>query len=103
MVDADERALLDESQRTHEIIRVIVNGCAYSCCGKGWRRKDGYEQEYSGYVDNHKPPAPAKRVEGVVIPPETVGTFMLYSPGIGTMSYVIAVRYSEVEVIERHH
>ena len=72
MVDADELALLERSQRDRSTLEVVVNGCAHSCCGRGWRRRDGYEQTYYGYVDNlHLP-------EG-----EAAGTFMLYSTGLG--------------------
>ena len=56
MVDADELALLEQSQRDHSVLEVIVNGCAHSCCGRGWQRRDGYEQTYYGYVDNLKLP-----------------------------------------------
>ena len=91
MVDVDELALLDRSQADHSVLEVVVNGCAHSCCGRGWRRRDGYEQTYYGYVDNLHPPEPGR-----------VGTFMLYSPGVGTLSYVVAVRFDEVEAIALH-
>jgi hypothetical protein len=71
------------------LVQITVTGCAYSCCGKGWQRKDGYEQVYSGWVDNLKLP------EG---PYE--GSFMLYSAGLGTLSYVVAVLFSEVESVD---
>jgi hypothetical protein len=36
---------------------VVVNGCAYSCCGKGWQRRDGYWRTCSGrIIDNLKLP-----------------------------------------------
>lgn len=86
MIDADELALLRASAINHggdaRIVEVIVNGCAYSCCGRPWARRDGYEQTYSGWIDNLNE-----------------RTFMLYSPGIGTLSYVIAVRFDEVEAV----
>lgn len=69
----------------HRLVTVVVTGCAYSCCGKGWQRRNGYEQTYTGYVDNLKEPDDFN-----------VGTFMLYSPGIGTLSYVIAARFDEL-------
>jgi hypothetical protein len=31
-----------------------------------------------------------------------VGSFMLYSTGVGTISYVIAVRFDEVELVAMH-
>lgn len=84
----DELELLRESAEDRSnIVRIVVNGCAYSCCGKGWRRRDGYEQDYIGYIDN--------------LEREEPGTFMLYAAGIGTLSYVVAVRFSEVELVER--
>lgn len=88
MIDAAELALLEESQRTAIQLDVAVNGCSYSCCGKGWNRRDGYQQKYHGYVDNLTMP------EG-----DMVGTFMLYSLGIGTLSYVCAIRFYEVEEV----
>lgn len=89
MIDDAELALLRESQQTRRGLQVTVTGCAYSCCGRGWLRRDGYEQTYIGYIDNlHEP-------EG-----NAAGTFMLYSWGIGTLSYVVAVRFSEVEVVD---
>lgn len=66
------------------IISIVVTGCAFSCCGRGWRRRDGYEQPYRGWVDNFKEPESG------------AGTFMLYSPGLGTVSYVVAVRDFEL-------
>lgn len=71
------------------LLDIVVNACAYSCCGRGWRRRDGYEQSYRGWVDNLQLPDDLHD-----------GSFMLYSPGIGTISYVVAVRFSEVEAID---
>ena len=70
-------------------LRVTVNACAYSCCGRGWQRRDGYEQTYVGWVDN------LKLSDG-----PHVGSFMLYSEGLGTISYVIAAGFDEVELVE---
>lgn len=67
-----------------EVVEIRVNACAYSCCGRGWRRRDDYEQVYAGYVDNL-----------------TDATFMLYSMGIGTVSYVVAVHFSELLGVNR--
>ena len=89
MVDTVDVGLLARSQATHELLDATVTGCAYSCCGKGWQRRDGYEQRYRGYIDNLTLP------DG-----EMQGTFMLYSTGIGTLSYVIAVRFFEVAAID---
>lgn len=71
-------------------VRVVVSACAYACCGRGWQRRDGYEQVYHGYVQNLTEPAG-----------EADGTFMLYSAGIGTISYVIACRFGEVDAVDR--
>jgi hypothetical protein len=68
------------------IVEIVVNGCAYSCCGRGWLRKDGYEQTYQGWIDNLREP---DLVDGV-------GSFMLYATGVGTLSYVVAVLFHEV-------
>jgi hypothetical protein len=93
-----EVELLRASQRDKsQLVRVVVNGCAYSCCGKGWRRRDGYEQDYIGYIDNLKEP---ETVELAGQDVTHAGTFMLYAAGIGTISYVIACRFFEVELVE---
>ena len=52
MVDPQELELLAHSQRFRDTLEVVARGCAFSCCGKGWRRRDGYEQAYYGSVDN---------------------------------------------------
>lgn len=80
------------------IVEVVVNGCAYSCCGRGWQRKDGYEQTYRGYIDNFREPDPSGRYEQVRAGEREggVGTFMLYSVGVGTLSYVIAATFPEL-------
>ena len=85
-VDADELAILQRANATSEILDVVVHGCAYSCCGSGWQRRDGYWQTYHGRIANLKLPDNGNG-----------GTFMLYSAGIGTLSYVIAARFDEVE------
>lgn len=72
------------------IVQVVVSGCRYSCCGRGWQQRVGYEQTYRGYVDNLHAPAG-----------EAIGTFMLYSMGVGTLSYVVAVTMAELEAVER--
>lgn len=66
---------------------VVVSGCAYSCCGRGWHRRE-YEATYTGYIDNYE------ERDG-----EAAGTFMLYSVGIGTISYVIACRDFELQEV----
>jgi len=66
---------------------VVVNGCAYSSCGKGWQRRDGCWRTCSG------------RIIGNLKLPEdgNAGTLMLSSAGIGTLGYAIAARFDEVE------
>lgn len=91
MIDLDEFKLLRASATDKRIVSVVVSGCAYSCCGRGWQRRDGYEQHYRGWVDNLT--IPTKRGEA--------GSFMLYSPGIGTLAYVIAVRFDEVQAVDQ--
>jgi Fe-S-cluster containining protein len=86
---------LRESQRNkHRLVTVTVNGCAYSCCGKGWQRRDGYEQRYTGYIDNLTVPTDEEAARGMH------GTFMLYSGGLGTLSYVIACRFFELADVQ---
>lgn len=67
-----------------EVIEIRCRNCAYSCCGKPWQRRDGYEQQYRGYVDNL-----------------TDRTLMIYSLGIGTISYIVALRFDELVEIVR--
>jgi hypothetical protein len=88
MIDAADLELLRESERTHTLLRVTVSGCAYACCGRGWQRRDGYEQEYVGYVN------PLNDESSPV-------TFLLVAPGLGTISYTCAIRESEVLGVER--
>jgi hypothetical protein len=90
VIDADDLELLRESSRDFsKLLHVIVDGCAYSCCGRPWVRRDGYEQDYIGYVN------PLDED-----PPQV--TFTLVSPGIGTISYWCAIRASEVLLVEPH-
>lgn len=90
MLDAEDLELLRESARDYsKLVRVKVIGCAYSCCGKPWIRRDGYEQDYIGYVN------PLDES-----PPQV--TFTLVSPGIGTISYWCAIREGEVLGVEPH-
>lgn len=86
VIDADLAILRAAAGDRGRDIVVTVSGCAYSCCGRGWTRRDGYEQRYVGYVDNFDGREP--------------GAFMLYSRGIGTISYVCAIRFGEVEAVE---
>lgn len=92
MIDERELELLRSSALNTggdgRILTVITRGCAFSCCGRGWQRRDGYEQTYRGWVDNlHLPEGP------------NVGSFMLYSQGLGTLSYVVAMVFDDVEYV----
>lgn len=83
-IDPADRALLaDAAANLGKALEVVVSGAAYSCCGRGWSRRDGYEQTYVGWIDNF-------------LPDNDDGTFMLYSTGLGTVSYVVACRFWEV-------
>lgn len=85
-IDAGDLAALDwAAEDRTRTVQITVTGAAYSCCGRGWTRRDGYEQQYVGYIDNLKPPEDGME-----------GTFMLYSVGLGTISYVVACRFDEV-------
>lgn len=87
VIDAHDLELLRQAaEQRGRIVQIVVTGCAYSCCGKGWHRRDGYEQTYQGWVDNFK--------DG------EHGVFMLYSPGLGTLNYVVAVRFDEVADVQ---
>lgn len=85
-IDADDLALLQRSNDDKSFfVEVVVDGAAYSCCGRGWVRRDGYEQTYNGWIDNLTEKGPYSE-----------GTFMLYATGLGTISYVVACRLYEV-------
>lgn len=93
MLDADELALLERvalntatGPERGQPLRVTVNGCAYSCCGKGWQRRVGHEQVYTGWIDSLNVSSPS--------------SFMVFGIGIGTVSYVVAVLDYEVELVE---
>jgi hypothetical protein len=91
VTDAELSLLRAAVRSPDNAVAVHVTGCAYSCCGRGWLRRDGYEQVYYGWVDNLHEPEPVRRL---------AGSFMLYSPGLGTLSYVIAARFDEVALVE---
>jgi hypothetical protein len=97
MIDARELELLRASALNHHgdgrELCVTAHGCAFSCCGRGWQRRDGYMQIYRGWVDCLHIPVDDDLKQ-------RFGTFMLYSPGIGTLSYVVAMRFDEVELVE---
>lgn len=104
MIDAGELELLRASAINHggdaRVLEVTVSSCAYSCCGRGWLRRDGYEQVYRGWIDNLH--IPRLKQDDRVLDDEEFqgfGDFMLYSAGIGTLSYVCAIRFDEVEYI----
>lgn len=85
-IDPADRALLEEAARDRTVVvEIVVDGAAYACCGRGWQRRDGYEQTYRGWIDNFEPP------DGGM-----AGTFMLYALGLGTISYTVACRFYEV-------
>lgn len=84
-IDPEDLRLLTEAAGDKRHVHITVDGAAYSCCGRGWQRRDGYEQVYAGYIDNLQLPEGANE-----------GTFMLYSVGLGTISYVVACRFFEV-------
>lgn len=91
MTDDELAILRAASADKTRLVQIVVTGCAYSCCGRGWYRRDGYEQIYRGWIDNFREP--------VLV--DTAGTFMLYAPGVGGgLTYVIAVRFDEVQMVE---
>lgn len=81
--DEAEWNLLAASQSGRSLVEVTCSAAAYSCCGKGWHDRTGYEQTYRGRVTN-------------------LGdrSFMLMSAGIGTVSYTVAVDYEHVALVE---
>lgn len=83
MIDADDRETLHRAHGTAEQVTIVVSRCAYSCCGRGWLRRDGYEQTYTGRI-------------ALV----DTDAFLLYAGGIGTLSYVVAARFDAVEAVE---
>lgn len=83
MIDAADLELLQTVQGTAEQVRIVVSRCAYSCCGREFLRA-GYDQTYVGRVAHVDATA-----------------FLLYANGIGTLSYVVAARYDDVEAVDR--
>lgn len=83
-MDSEDLAILQVAARaSYRNVSVTVDACDYNCCGKGWLRREGYEQQYVGRV-------------GVV----DSGMFTLTSLGIGTISYVISARFEDVLHVE---
>lgn len=96
MIDAEDLELLREAAGNRAVeVAIEVSGCAYSCCGRGWHRRDGYHQVYRGFVDNFEEAAEIARIS------EAVGGFIVYNRGIGTLSYAVAVRFREVLGVRR--
>lgn len=89
MTDHEVQLLRESQADKTKHVAVRVTGAAFSCCGRGWTRRDGYEQTFVGWVDNLTDPDGDKQ-----------GTFMVYNPGLGTISYVVAIRFFEVLDVE---
>lgn len=91
MLDPDDLELIRASAADPtdpaRMLRITVSGCAYSCCGRPWIRRDGYEQQYRGYINDLDEE-----------PPQI--TFLLVSPGLGTVGYWCAIRESEIVGVE---
>lgn len=83
VIDAADRELLQLVQGTAEQVTIVVSACVYTCCGRD-RLREGYEQTYTGRIAHVDETA-----------------FLLYANGIGTLSYVVAARYDDVEAVDR--
>lgn len=81
--DPAEWELLVTSQQRRSGVRIVVTDCVYSCCGKGWQPRTGYEQTYHGVVGHLSD-----------------SSFTLMSAGIGTISYTVVVEYHAVALVE---
>jgi hypothetical protein len=84
-VTPSELELLEHSQRYRTDVELVVDRCLFSCCGKGWRERADYEQTYHGYVD---------RLDG-----DEDSAFMLYSRGLGTLSYIVRMKLADVHEV----
>lgn len=74
-----ELELLQQSRDARTDVQLVVNRCLFSCCGRGWRAREGYEQTYYGFVSQL----------------DEVG-FVLTSRGLGTVSYVMRAAFDDV-------
>lgn len=85
----DEQALLAAALEDRQSVRIVVRGCDFSCCSRGWHRRE-YEQELVGRVAAHFEPDD-----------DTDGLVLLNGDGISSIAYVARIRYREIEVVER--
>lgn len=67
-------------------ISITVSACDYNCCGRGWLRREGYEQQFVGYV------------HALVVLED--GGLTLVSRGVGTISYSVFARFDEIKHVE---
>lgn len=79
MGDAEDRELIAQACAAKAWVELVVSGCAYTCCGRGFRRRDGYEQTYQGRVVS-----------------TTEDGLRLENPGAGS-TYVVLAAFDEVE------
>lgn len=79
-------SLLVASLEDHrQEVEVVVDACAYACCGRGWQARSGYEQTYRGYVANIDLPSG-----------DEPGGARLISRGAGTVSYFAVFGFDHV-------
>lgn len=52
MTSDDRRLLLDSLEDHRKEVEIVVDACAYACCGRAWQAREGYEQTYRGYIAN---------------------------------------------------
>lgn len=86
MLTGDDLKMLKMSASTNDSIKVVVTGCAVSCCGRPWARRDGYTQTYYGRVNQIKLDEYGKP-----------GSFVLFTAGIGTTGLIALIAFDEVE------
>lgn len=78
MDDADRRLLVESLEDPRMVVEVVLDACLYSCCGKPWQDRIGYEQTYQG------------RIITLDLPDDSEpGCARLVARGIGTVTYTV--------------
>lgn len=78
MTTEDFTTLVGSLEDHRREVEIVVDACAYACCGRGWSTREGYEQTYRGYIATLDLPSASEP-----------GGARLIARGIGTVSYFV--------------
>lgn len=89
MTTAERSLLIDSLEDHRKQVRIVVDACAYACCGRAWQSRDGYEQTYQGYIANLDLPSGSEP-----------GGARLIARGVGTVSYFVVFTFDHLLDVE---